>query len=147
MKLLQSASNYRNLRGLVFFVSLCILITTTTNQANANMFNRFKKGFYFEKYGDSEDARVSGDGGGVRKALLKLHPIGSDVRELVKTLEKAGAKCYDTNYILDNTGSRVNAKGCQYVEWGILFDTHWRAGADYDDNFLITKIYSGSGIK
>jgi len=34
------------------------------------MFNKFKKGFYFEKYKTAEEAE---------SALLELHPIGSDI--------------------------------------------------------------------
>lgn len=76
-------------------LSILILITPIT-QANANMFNKFKKGFYFEKYNtfhlfpktihkkiDIEEAR---------NALLEVHPIGSDARSLFQTLDKAGAK-------------------------------------------------------
>lgn len=49
------------------------------------MLNKFKTGFYFEKYNTAEEAKA---------ALLKLHPIGSDVDDLVKTLERAGAYSY-----------------------------------------------------
>ena len=56
----------------------------TTNCANANMFNKFRKGFYFEKYSTAEELKT---------ALLELHPIGSDVGELVRTLEGAGEVC------------------------------------------------------
>jgi hypothetical protein len=63
------------------------LLAISTNQAQANMFNKFRKGFYFEKYKTAEEAT---------NALLELHPIGSDVGGLVKTLEGAGAKLYGT---------------------------------------------------
>ena len=59
------------------------LLAISTNQAQANMFNRFREGFYFEKYKTAEEARA---------ALLELHPIGSDIEGLVGTLEGAGAK-------------------------------------------------------
>ena len=52
----------------------------TIENSDANMFNKFKTGFYFEKYKTAEEAKT---------ALLKLHPIGSDVGELVRTLERA----------------------------------------------------------
>ena len=58
-----------------------MLTISSTNDANANMFNKFKKGFYFEKYKTAEEART---------ALLELHPVGSNVGELVRTLERAG---------------------------------------------------------
>ena len=64
----------------LFFVLSLSLIQPIKN-ANANMFNRFKKGFYFEKYSNAQEAKAE---------LLKLHPIGSDVGELVKRLEGAG---------------------------------------------------------
>ena len=76
---------------LTFTLTLTLVIISTSN-ANANMFNKFKKGFYFEKYSTAEEAKA---------ALLELHPIGSDVGELVKTLERAGAeveKLNDDNY-------------------------------------------------
>ncbi|MBU6140977.1 MAG: hypothetical protein KGP29_05455 [Proteobacteria bacterium] len=59
-----------------------LMLFASTNQANANMFNKFRKGFYFEKYNTAEEAT---------NALLELHPIGSDVEGLIKTLEGAGA--------------------------------------------------------
>ena len=65
---------------LVSVVSIALISTA----ANANMFNRFKKGFYFEKYKTADEAK---------DALLDMHPIGSDVSELIKTLERAGGGC------------------------------------------------------
>lgn len=67
-------------------IIISILLAATTN-SNANMFNKFKKGFYFEKYKTAEEAKV---------ALLELHPIGSGVGELIKTLEQVGVKCVIT---------------------------------------------------
>ncbi|MES2678000.1 MAG: hypothetical protein V4612_06815 [Pseudomonadota bacterium] len=51
----------------IFLFSFCLFLLTP-NQANANMFNRFKKRFYFEKYSNTQEAQ---------KALLELHAIGS----------------------------------------------------------------------
>jgi hypothetical protein len=70
---------------LTVFFSLCFL---TTN-SNADMFNKFKKGFYFEKYKTADE---------MKETLLELHPIGSSIDGLIKTLEKAGGKCgiYET---------------------------------------------------
>lgn len=73
--------NFKLTNLLILFLSAPILLTST-NQAQANMFNKFKKGFYFEKYKTAEEAT---------NALLELHPIGSDVEGLIKTLEGAGA--------------------------------------------------------
>ena len=73
------------------------LLAISTNQAQANMFNRFREGFYFEKYSPkffkpakAGDKKISISE--ARVALLGLHPIGSDSSELFKTLDKAGAQ-------------------------------------------------------
>lgn len=76
---------------LVLAISILSLTITATNNAEANMFNKFRKGFYFEKYKTAEEAKA---------ALLELHPIGSDVEGLVMTLEGAGAVVNEEN--LDN---------------------------------------------
>jgi hypothetical protein len=70
---------------LILFLSPLFI---NSNNAEAGMLNRFKKGFYFEKYKTAEEAKEN---------LLKLHPIGSDVKELVKTLERSGGKCSDVD--------------------------------------------------
>jgi len=62
---------------------ITLIMNTNSNNANANMFNKFKKGFYFEKYKTAEEAKSD---------LLELHPIGSDVEGLIRTLEGADAK-------------------------------------------------------
>jgi len=68
---------------LILILSIMSLSMTINNNAEANMLNKFKKGFYFEKYKTAEEAKA---------ALLELHPIGSDVDGLVRTLEGADAK-------------------------------------------------------
>ena len=75
---------------LVLIISIMTLSMTTNNTAEANVFNKFKKGFYFEKYTNVEEAKA---------ALLELHPVGSDVQGLVRTLEGSGAivKQHKTN--------------------------------------------------
>lgn len=76
-------------KSLVIFLSIFSLaIIAAISTSNANMFNRFKKGFYFEKYSTAEEAKAE---------LLKLHPIGSDVESLVKRLEGAGAVLKEEN--------------------------------------------------
>ncbi|MCX6780250.1 MAG: hypothetical protein NT034_03670, partial [Candidatus Magasanikbacteria bacterium] len=64
MKLSRPAPKHHNLKTLILFFTSLFFLITTSNQANADMFNRFRKGFYFEKYGDPEKAK---------EALLKLH--------------------------------------------------------------------------
>ena len=96
---------------LTFTLTLTLVIISTSN-ANANMFNKFKKGFYFEKYSTAEEAKA---------ALLELHPIGSDVGDLIKTLERAGGKCstinkikYDTKPINLNYLKLTKIINCKY---------------------------------
>jgi hypothetical protein len=67
----------------VILAALAIVIINTVIHANQNFMNRFKEGFYYEQYSNGKDAQA---------ALLELHPIGSDVKELRKTLENAGAQ-------------------------------------------------------
>lgn len=67
------------------------------------MFNKFKNGFYFEKYKTAEEAKA---------VLLELHPIGSDVGELVRTLEKAGGKCAIRE---DKVNKSSNENGLKYM--------------------------------
>ena len=65
------------------------LLAISVNQAQANMFNRFREGFYFEKYKTAEEAKA---------ALLEMHPIGSSVESLIKTLKGAGAKVTEEDF-------------------------------------------------
>lgn len=62
------------------------------------------KDFRFENCGNWEQCT---------KALYKLHPIGSDYRDLIKTLNAAGAKCYTQKEIEENnlrvTGKKMNS--------------------------------------
>jgi hypothetical protein len=69
-------------KNICIFLSLFLAILTSNN-ANANMFNKFKKGFYFEKYKTADEAK---------EELLKLHPIGSDAQALIETIERAGGE-------------------------------------------------------
>lgn len=69
---------------LILILSIMALsVATNNNNAEAKMFNKFKKGFYFEKYETEEEAK---------SALLELHPIGSDVEGLIRTLNVGGAE-------------------------------------------------------
>jgi len=63
-------------------VTMCCLFLLTS-QAHANILNKFRSGFYFEKYSTTEEAK---------EELLKLCPIGSDADKLMSILEKIGAK-------------------------------------------------------
>jgi hypothetical protein len=66
-----------------------LIFLNSANQAQANIFNRFREGFYFEKYKTAEEAKAE---------LLKLHPIGSDVQPLIETLERAGANVKEEDF-------------------------------------------------
>jgi len=72
----------RRFLGRVMLVALAIVIVHSVISANQNFSNRFKGGFYFEKYSNAKQARA---------ALLKLHPIGSDIEVLRRSLEDARA--------------------------------------------------------
>ena len=87
---------------LILFLSFLFLsVLQPINNANANMFNKFKKGFFFEKYSSANEAQ---------KALLELHPIGSDAGELVKTLERAGCNISLTDQNKLNDAKKNNQK-------------------------------------
>ena len=85
-------------------IEIFTLFIIIKNGGDVHMFNKFKKGFYFEKYKTAEEAKT---------VLLKLHPIGSDIEGLVKTLERSAGECgiyreetesYD--YISDSSGEK-----------------------------------------
>ena len=78
------------LTHLLTIAAILSSLLTSASPAQANIFNKFRKGFYFEKYSTVEEAK---------EEILKLHPIGSDADELIKTLERAGCKCK----IIDNS--------------------------------------------
>jgi hypothetical protein len=123
---------------------------------DANMFNEFKKGFYFEKYKTAEEAKT---------VLLKLHPIGSDVEGLVKTLERAaGRKCgiyreetesYD--FISDSSGEKGVGKRRLVTKREIVSDSkldhfscgyreYYLFGCDVDWS-VTTNVNSGDNNK
>ncbi|MDX2083624.1 MAG: hypothetical protein SFV53_06540 [Rickettsiales bacterium] len=113
----------KNLLLSAFFSSFFLLLTL--NQAEANMFNRFKKGFYFEKYRTAQEAQT---------ALLEMHPIGSDVEGLLKTLEATGAKCGSiTNPDYKDKPEYKNLIYCScYTSKLIIFSTEWRVLIRFD---------------
>ena len=123
---------------LAFTLTSTLVIISTSN-ANANMFNRFKKGFYFEKYSTAEEAKA---------ALLELHPIGSDVEGLVKTLERAGAdvKKYKTSKaeILSYPDSKVEYYFFKYFQKTFpIFGYNWGGSIDFNKKTKIEKFYIG----
>ena len=121
---------------LTFTLTLTLVIISTSN-ANANMFNKFKKGFYFEKYSTADEAKA---------ALLELHPIGSDVGELVKTLERAGAevKKYKTSKaeLLSYPDSKVEYYFFKYFQKTFpVFGYNWGGSVDFNKKIKIEKFY------
>ena len=109
--------------ALAFTLTSTLVIISTSN-ANANMFNRFKKGFYFEKYSTAEEAKA---------ALLELHPIGSDAGDLIKTLERAGAEVSEMKeYELKNIKRDFNEV--------------WIKSYSYSNESFINPLRFGGGI-
>ncbi len=138
------------LKFLTIFLSL-IMFSFGNNEAKANIFNKFKKGFYFEKYKTSEEATTE---------LLKLHPIGSDVDTLIKTLEGAGViiskrdmsnykKFYPTEYEKWKKQGNVVDYSLKYDKaspfFVILNWIEWRGSVWIDINNKITFISLNKG--
>ena len=138
---------------LILILSITALIMITNNNAGANVLNKLRKGFYFEKYKTVEEAKA---------ALLELHPIGSDVDALIKTLERVGAK-EDTpkdkkenggwDYV-DVNGEKKklmlgNFLSFYYEHGGIpgsLFPRGWTVFIEYKENKILdiyTNYYQG----
>jgi hypothetical protein len=109
---------------IIFLISILPLIAISTS-ANASMFNRFKKGFYFEKYKTADEAK---------EELLRFHPIGSDVEGLMVTLKKAGMKCGPvTNPEFKDKQEYKNLIYCDYYKSKfVIFSTEWRVLARFD---------------
>ena len=88
--------------------------------------NAQEKSFRFEDYSNGEKAA---------RALLKLHPIGSDVMPLKETLENAGANC--------TLGENSYGKflSCFYIQKGWLFahDRSAVAGLSADSKIKFIK--------
>lgn len=139
----KSCQSLQNIFLLTFLLTL-FSILITVQDSNASMFNRFKKGFYFEKYKNADEAK---------EALLKLHPVGSDVRELVKTLERAGGECkiYTTkNGLGANKLSKADDfYNCGYSRGIFPFSSVWMININVEENNLnlIKEIYVVSGVK
>lgn len=109
------------------------------------MFNKFKKGFYFEKYKTAEEAKA---------ALLELHPIGSDVEGLVRTLDIAMNRKQIFDKSVDNLRDRMSKKGSyfyfDYKQFSIPFvGVHrWIVDVSVEgENYeIIKKIQIGSAF-
>ena len=94
-----------NLNNLIIRTTLILILLTTNACAsmiwNWHFYRKYQEGFRFEKYYeyDSKVADKQLSEGfihpqGAQAELLRLHPIGSNVDDLVKTLKKAGARCW-----------------------------------------------------
>lgn len=86
--------------------------------------------FRFEQYSDPKDAET---------ALLKLHPAGTPVKDLEKTLMKAGASC---SYNSNEYGDFLN---CHYTQKG-FFSYDKSVAAKFNKNKEIELIVSASYI-
>ena len=140
-----------------------LIFLTSTNQAHANMFNKFREGFYFEKYnpayfkispkvGDKNRAISE-----ARTALLELHPTGSSYENLFKTLDKAGAKveysikradlsldpAREKEYFSGDISKSASTMYRYRYDTGIwlINPITWIVLVFCDDNNLITDIY------
>ena len=121
------------------------LLAISTNQAQANMFNRFREGFYFEKYKTAEEAKA---------ALLEMHPIGSSVESLIKTLEGAGCVIKKVDQQQLDLAKKTNSKyrkvdeiiNCKAAT-GFLNWVEWRISVTVKnkkiDDIGIGKEYTG----
>jgi len=119
----------RKLLGRVMLVALAIVVVNSVINANQNFSNRFKEGFYFEKYSDAEEARA---------ALLELHPIGSDVVALSRTLEKAGAR---------HIPSTKKEAFYRYIQnKDSIFDELWATRIEMDDAVIKNIYIRNSGM-
>jgi hypothetical protein len=84
-------------------------------------------GFRFEDYKDAKDAE---------KELLKLFPIGSDVKILVNKMESIKAKC-----LSDEKGA-----SCEYIiTRSVATGDSWSVDVSTEKN-KITKIYVHKGL-
>jgi len=99
-----------------------------------NIYNEFK----FQKYDNGDYAK---------DALLIMHPIGSDVGELVKTLDIATGREKVFDKSTDNLQDRISKKGNYfyfdyYTSNLIIFSTEWRALVTFDikNPTIITNI-------
>jgi len=94
--------------------------------------------FRFEDYGTAKKAQ---------EVLLKLHPVGSSVTELIKDLEIAGAECGPiTNPEYKDKPEYKNFIYCIYYEKEIVFSTKWMVSVRYDENEKIRELDISSGI-
>jgi hypothetical protein len=105
---------------------------------NGGAINKFKPGFYFEKYKTIEE---------VKKELLKLYPIGSDVEDLVKTLELSGAEQYQP-YITEKYRSNPNLKYMfwykyKYYNLNSMFSKSWTISIKKDKDSKLEVISVG----
>jgi hypothetical protein len=96
--------------------------------------------FRFEKYKTAEDAKV---------VLLKLHPVGSSVDELVETLDKAGGEEY-IPFIEGKYKKNPRLKNIVYFRYysGFLELIRWGVSVErYKENKIfnigVSKMYEG----
>ncbi len=88
MKNANTGNEFTSLKvfGLVFIILISLMLNSCSS---GNIFD--DKKFRFEDYDNKPVEKAAKD-------LLKLHPLGSDYRKLVKTLELSGCKFGDKVY-------------------------------------------------
>ncbi len=112
----------------IFFIALVsIFALIIANQVGSKALNHFKKGFYFEKYNGTDEAK---------KYLFKIHPMGSDVEALVQTLKNAGA-IFESEKVFNEKDRKIYYKmdkeayaslDCYYKQNGLLVGYEWKIG-------------------
>ena len=122
----------------ILFILLITAVVGLNNESEAKMLNKFKEGFYFEKYKTEEE---------VKEVLLKLHPVGSNLKKLVDTLERAGAGKYSPKI---SKKHQKNPK-LNYMLWykydhmtlTSIYTKSWSLSIQYNKNNEIISISVG----
>ena len=128
------------------FTITALLIFLTSGVAEAKFMNRFKDGFYFEKYKTADE---------VKSALLELHPMGSSVDELIETLAGAGAVEYNPYSYYDTQGDdvkkykkplNINYFRYEHRTFSSIFPNSWSIHVRYTENKIESikvQLYQG----
>lgn len=134
-------SKTHNLIKFFLTVSVFILTMFMATNSHAKFINKFKDGFYFEKYKTAEEAKTE---------LLKRHPIGSDVEPLLETLRGAEAEVtlekWSKFALQQYPNKREIYYGYSYYRssWIPGVGGTWGGGIDFDENNKIIDF--GVGI-
>ena len=114
---------------------LIIVLASGLFLCRKTLVSKLSPGFRFEKYKTAEDAK---------RALLQLHPVGSDVDDLIETLKKIGVDCKvdHTQYGTFTTGEYVQYKALFGYDWGVRVK-HSEADEKKIEFIVVWKHYDG----